>query len=267
MAANSTGINVTQGLQSWQLQRSHIERPMDSAAYEAAHPDDTLVLAGPARMQTATGSPTTSTTQQVGTAEVNSANVGSLLAIGMLQSVTITQSKPTQPMMAIGSGRSFFVSGKAQTQWSIARLFINGRNLLRVLAHNFVVNGGDASAFDDPAATSKNSAFFINLDSELFYVPFGLGILFRDKVHNMLGSMYIELAMINSHAIGITAGQNAILENVSGLADRVLPWNNVTDSVSAPGNSQATLDQVLDFTQDAGYTGTSQTTVSDDSVS
>ena len=231
----ATNISVTAGLGTWKLQQSHIERPMDSSAYEAAHPDDTLVLAGPARMASVDASNSQQTAK-------------TLLAIGMLQSIQITQSKPTQPMMAIGSGRSFFVSGKSQTQWTIGRLFLNGRNLLRVLYHNFVAANGDAAAFDDPSATTRTSTFFTNLDSELFYVPFGLGVLFRDKVHNMLGSMYIELAMINSHAIGVTAGQNAILENVSGMADRVLPWT-VSDGVTSGTAMQTTLDQVLDFTE------------------
>jgi len=211
---------------------------MDNSAFEAAHPDDTLVLAGPARRDTA------STT---GSAAQDTYNGGTLLAIGMLQTMSITQTKPTQPMMAIGSGRVFFVSGKSQVQWSIGRLFINGRNLLRVLYHNAVVAGVDASAFDDIAASSVNSTFFTNLDSELFYIPFGLGVLFRNKVHALLGSMYLELAMINSHAIGITAGQNAVLENVTGVCDRALPWTFVMDSVGRPGVLKETLDNVLDF--------------------
>lgn len=249
----ATGIGVTKGLQSWTFQNKHIERPMDSAAYEAAHPDDTLVLAGPARKGTA--NPATSSNR-----------VGTLLAIGMLQSFQLTQSKPTQPMMAIGSGRSFFVSGKSQTQWTIGRLFVNGRNLLRALYHNFVAAGGtaDASLFDDPAAASRTSGFFTNLDSELFYVPFGLGILIRNKVHALVGAMYVELCMVNSQSIGFTAGQNAILENVSGVADRALPWTNVADSVGVAGVPRATLDAVLDFSTDdsaqvpADSTGQSQ---------
>ncbi len=33
----------------WQFQNSYIERLMDHAALTAAHPDDTLILAGPPR--------------------------------------------------------------------------------------------------------------------------------------------------------------------------------------------------------------------------
>lgn len=236
-------IGITKGVASWTFQESHVERHMDNAAYEAAHPDDTLVLAGPPRRDS------------LGNFGENagSSKVGTLLAIGMLQSVQFTQSKPTQPMMAIGSGRSFFVSGKAQTQWNIARLFVNGRNLLRVLYHNAIVAGVDVSRLDDQAAVSGKDQYFINLDSELYYVPFGLAAFFRNKAHAVVGAFYCELAMINSYAIGMTAGQNMILENVSGMADRLLPFQL---SAVAPGRyghgggsgaDRAALDAMLGF--------------------
>jgi len=207
-------LKITKGLKDWYFQKTSIERSMDSAAYQAAHPDDTLVLAGAARwndVEDGGDDPN----PELGTVP--------LLAMGMLQSVQFTSSKPTQPMMAIGSGRSFFVSGKSQTQWNIGRLFINGRNLLRVLYHNAVHLGIDIDKFDDPAALSKTSKFFINLDSELYYTPFGMGVVIRDKVHDWLGAFYVELMAINSYSLSINAGQNVILENVSGVADRMLP--------------------------------------------
>lgn len=234
-------IGITRGVNSWVFQQNHIERHMDNAAYEAAHPDDTLVLAGPPRRDSLV---------QAG-AEKGSNNVGTLLAIGMLQNVQFTQTKPTQPMMAIGSGRSFFVSGKAQTQWNIARLFVNGRNLLRVLYHNALAAGVDVSKMDDQAALKNNSQFFINLDSELYYVPFGLAAFFRNKAHDVVGAFYCELSMINSYAIGFTAGQNMVLENVSGMADRLVPMDlsAIMAQKGYPngGVPRATLDQMLDF--------------------
>jgi hypothetical protein len=234
MATAHNGIGITKGVESWKFQENYVEREMDNAAYSAAHPDDTLVLAGPPRKGT------------VNVAE-NGTGVGTLLAIGMLQSIQFTQTKPTQPMMAIGSGRSFFVSGKAQTQWTIARLFVNGRNLLRVLYHNAVKTGIEVEKFDDPAAKSKDSNFFINLDSELYYVPFGLACFFRNKSHDLVGSFYAELAMINSYAVSANAGQNMILENVSGLADRLMPFEMSQVATGAGQIPRSTIDTLLDF--------------------
>lgn len=234
-----TGVGITTGVLDWNFQNHYVERAMDNAAYMAAHPDDTLILAGPARLGT------------VGDGK-SSSGIQSLLAIGMLQSMQFTQTKPTQPMMAIGSGRSFFVSGKAQTQWTIGRLFVNGRNLLRVLYHNAVAGGLEVNKLDDKAAMAKNSQFFINLDSELYYVPFGLAAFFRNKTHELVGSFYAELCMINSYAVGINAGQNMILENVSGLSDRLLPMGlqDIAVGVGKGGSiyPRATIDAVIDFT-------------------
>jgi len=200
---------VTSGAASeeWMFQKRYIERLMDHNALTAAHPDDTLILAGPPRAITKKGL----------------VPLAKMLPIGMVQQMQVTQTKPTTPMQAIGSGRLFFVSGKAQIAASIARLFVNGRNLLRVLYTNVVQAGIDVSRFDDIAAVGKGNQFFANLDSELFLIPFGMAVLFRDKIHDELGAFYMELCMINTWAIAVGAGQNMILENVNLMCDRLRP--------------------------------------------
>ena len=227
-------IGVVRNYDNWAFQESYVERVMDNAAYTAAHPDDTLVMAGPARKTS-----------------IKEGGAANLLAIGMLQAVNFTQTKPTQPMMSIGSGRSFYVSGKAQTQWTMGRLFVNGRNLLRVLYHNAVIGGIDPSKFDDPVTdpVAGSKKYYINLDSELFLVPFGLAAVFRDKTHGFCGGFYAELSMITSYAIGWNAGQNLVLENVSGMSDRLLPYGSSTPVGVHPhgGVARTELDQVLNF--------------------
>ena len=203
----ATGI--TQGVELWKMQDNYVERHMDNAAYTAAHPDDTLVLAGPPR------------TPNPGAASIQD----QLMAIGHLQQVQFSQQKPTQPMMAIGSGRSFFVSGKAQSSATFGRLFVNGRNLLRILNNNARQGGLDVTKMDDkPAVKSPNQQYYVNLDSELYLIPFGIGVFFRDKVHHVLGGFYAELSLITSYAIGFSAGQNMILEQSNVLFDRLLPF-------------------------------------------
>jgi hypothetical protein len=237
-------LGVVKNFDTWKFQESYVERVMDNAAYTAAHPDDTLVMAGPARKH-----------------GLKEGGAASLLAIGMLQAVNFTQTKSTQPMMAIGSGRSFYVSGKAQTQWTMGRLFVNGRNLLRVLYHNAVQGGVDPSQFDDPGSDTNplGKKYFINLDSELFLIPFGLGSVFRDKTHGYCGGFYAELSMITSYAIGWNAGQNLVLENVSGMSDRLLPFGadspaGVRPHAQGSGIQASNIDAVLNFI-DAAPTG------------
>lgn len=224
---------VVKDTTSWSFQQSYVERLMDHSALSSAHPDDTLILAGPPRW----------VSQQAGD---DLQIYDKLLPVGMIQTMQVTQQKPTTPMQAIGSGRSFFVSGKAMGNASVARLFVNGRNLLRVLYTNALQSGIDVTLFDDPAAWQHNtSKFYANLDSELFLIPFGIAVFFRDKVHDEIGAFYLELCQINSWAIAVSAGQNMVMENVNMMFDRLVPistrGSGLTDSANynpqAPSNS------------------------------
>lgn len=224
----AVGITKSMG-STWTMQDNYVERIMDNAAYTSAHPDDTLVMAGPPRQP----EPKKGDLQD------------QLLAIGHLQSVSFSATKPTQPMMAIGSGRSFFVSGKAQGQVGIGRLFVNGRNILRVLHHNARRSKLNVGDMDDKAARKMESQYYTNLDSELYLIPLGLGVLFRDKVHDLLGGFYIELAMITSYSISLNAGQSMIMEQTSLVYDRMLPF--AEETVMEYKVSKTTLDIVMGF--------------------
>jgi hypothetical protein len=225
-------IGITKGLATWQFQSHHVERVLDNAAYDAAHPDDTLLLAGPARRDLAQSA------REVG------AGQGSLLALGMFQMFSWNTTAPVQPLMAIGSGRSFYLRGKSQTQWQASRIMVNGRNLLRALYHSAQTADIDATAFDDPVINKRAEQFFTNLDSELYYIPIGLALIMRTKSHSEVAAMYFELCMIGSWSAQIQAGQALIAESITGLCDRVLPFN-VSDSGEKYALTRSTLDQVL----------------------
>lgn len=223
-------IGVTKSLGTWNFQRNHVERMLDNSTYDAAHPDDTLLLAGPARK---------------GVVRPNSPR--SLMAIGQCQSFSIQTQVPVMPLMALGSGRSFFLRGKSQSSWSLQRVLVNGRNILRALYHNAVESGVNVDQFDDPAAPEgvPNSQFFANLDSELFYIPIGLGVVMRTKAHTLVGGAYLEVCLINSWSLGAQAGQSMFAESISGLCDRVLPYQATQDAMETPSVGRATMDAVL----------------------
>ena len=204
-------ITATTSVDDWSFQTSYVERLMDNAAFTAAHPNNTLVMAGPARK------PRTGEGGGPGFAEV-------MTPIGMLQQMQVGHQRPVQPMQAIGSGRNFFLSGKGQVSFSIGRLTVNGRSLLRVLYTQAVRNKLDVAKFGDaPVATDKGEQSWLNLDSELFYIPFGMAVLFRSVLHDTVQAFYLELCMLNSWSTNFAAGQNAVMENVSGMADRLRP--------------------------------------------
>jgi len=232
-------LGITKGLHNWRTQASTVERITDDAAYTAGHPDDTLVLAGPPRKDVAK--------------EEATSGWPSLMAIGMLQGFQFNSQKPTQPMQAIGSGRTYFVSGKSQTTWRLGRLFCNGRNLLRVLYHNAVAGGVKIQNFDDkPVAETANDMYFINLDSELYYIPMGIAAIFRDKAKDLIGAVYLELCMIQSYGVGFNAGQAMIMEDVNGMCDRVLPWHPTSVCKLDGTVDRKTMDEVIGFVGGTG---------------
>jgi hypothetical protein len=198
-------VNATTNIQDWNFQQNYVERIMDNAAFTAAHPNNTLVLAGPARLPKENPD-------------------DALLPLGMVQQFNVGHNRPTQPMQMIGSGRTFFLSGKGQITFNIGRLWLNGRNLLRALYTSALANGLDVQSFDEaPVRRDNDEQFYLNLDSELFYIPFGMAVLFRSVAHDAVGAFYIELCMLNSWSTGIAAGQNLVMEQVSGVADRIRP--------------------------------------------
>lgn len=214
-ASSTQGIpGATTSVEKWNVDGAHVERLLDNAPLISAHPEDTLVFAGPARRH-------------------GDNFLEKLLPIGMLQNFNTGQNKPLQPMGGIGSRRNFFLSGRSQNNFSMSRLFMNGRNLLRVLATQAVQAGVDLSRLNVRPIDEQTLAvpddgpewkFLCNLDSELFAVPFGLGILFKDKREKLIGGLYLELANFNNWGLGFSMGQNMIAEQVSGLFDRVVPF-------------------------------------------
>jgi hypothetical protein len=204
---------------------------MDHSALTAAHPDDTLILAGPARYILG---------------DTGNLAPDKLLPLGMVQNMQITSQNPVIPAQAVGSGRYFYLVGKPNHGANIARLFCKGRNLLRALYTNALMAGIDPSKFDDRASTSAKDMFVINMDSELFKIPFGLAVFFRDKIHDALGALYMEACLMTNWSVGVTAGQSMIMENVNIIADRIIPISPtlVNPTGAYPNNDGTTSSKI-----------------------
>ncbi len=203
---------VTTSVKGWDPQNNHVERFLDNAAYTAAHPDDTLLLVGPAR--------------HIDVAwEATPNSPLSMMPLGMTQQFQVAQNVPVAPMPSIGTARTFYTRSKGQLNWSMARLWCNGRNLLRALYHNArsSLTDQDLLTMPEPVIANGSSQVFFNLDSEIFAAPIGLAVFFRDKSRRPLGAFYLESMMISSWSIGVAAGTGMIMSNVSGVADRILP--------------------------------------------
>ena len=185
-------IGVTRSLGTWGFNNRHVERMNDNASYDAAHPDDTLILAGPAR-------------RSVARSDRSSART--LRALGMFQTFSMQSQAPVQPMMAIGSARSFFLRGKSQSSWSIQRVMLNGLNLLRALYHNAVeagVNVVTTAAFITghalgPGVRERIEAALANMSDEE-YVPVledgsrYVGLLLKSDLVNLYNKEVVKKA-------------------------------------------------------------------------
>ena len=210
---------VATGKTDWDTQgsvNSHVERLMDDAAYSSAHPDDTLVLSGPPRVPLTNGG----------------VNFSQLYAVGMVQNISVNQQKPFQPLMSVGSSRTFFVGGKAQGSAQVQRLFMNTENMARRFYHYHLEPEGngagvDPEVSDHPTNPSReksiNPNYMINLDSEFFLLPFGLGIIFKNKGRGGIGGFYMELTVMPNFTVAVQSGQSMIMESCTLFFDRVIP--------------------------------------------
>jgi hypothetical protein len=183
---------------------------MDTAPYSSAHPDDILVVAGPPRLDSVNLGATS--------------GVGSLLAVGQLQQASLSAQIPVQMSKALGSTRKFFLKDTAMYQIMIARLVMNGRNLVRALYHSAVEAGidvGDPAEIGTPASYSgrENQQFWVNFDSPIYRLPVGLGFLMRDRGGSHIGGIYCEVTHLQSWQLAFSSGQSAVVENCSFMCD------------------------------------------------
>lgn len=195
-----------------------VEHYHDSSQLTFVHPDDCLIVAGPPRLSMASGSDVFHT-------------------IGFVQSLQYSESRSVQPLKAIGSRRHVFAVTNAPVQVSIARMMILGRNLLNSLYANATF-GSDTTDRNSKYDISLNEegTWWTNIEEDVFRVPFGLGIIWStpatlagatsgsDGYH--AGAEYLEVCTLVNRSQAIQSGQAVLMENVSMMADRVVPWDS-----------------------------------------
>lgn len=221
---------ATTNFDTWYTQDNYVERLLENASIQAANPDDTLFVAGPPRYDASAGDSFSE----------------KLLPIGQVMNFSYSNAVPVQPMTSFGSGRSFYVRGKSSVTGNIGRILLDGRNLPRALYTNAVQAGIDVSKFDDgAAANTSDEGFYGNLDSELFYIPFGLGVFIRNKLRQSIASLYFELCMITNQNLSMAAGQPTTMEGISFIADRVriIDASNIVPQASG-GEDAPTFEQI-----------------------
>lgn len=165
-----------------------------------------------------------------------------LVPIGLVQNVQVTQQKQIQQLFEIGSRQPFFIPGRTTIQVGMARVLFDGPSLMQAMyvyakENNLYVPailegtsaisqpgmpfnaGGDlvdvqvgttAGGFD----TTNNAEFFINLASEFFNKPLGLGVVLYDMQQQAYGGFYLESCYVQSHRFSASAQQTVLMEDV-----------------------------------------------------
>ena len=187
----------------------------------SATPDSTAVLAGPPRFS-------------------GYESHADLVPIGLMENISISQNGQLAQLYEIGSNRSFFTRGKTACSLGIQQMLADIPSLLNVLtrisrqhmtAAGLSIYGSGGNEDLASAAAGGNGNVWLNLDSELTNVPFGMLLLFKTRGHGageaangrVLAAVYLENVMLSSIDFGFASSQPTMMQGVSAAFDRVVP--------------------------------------------
>jgi hypothetical protein len=219
-ATLTTAGNVWKAYDQW------IQEDADRAAYTAASPENALVLVGPNRAP--------------------AENLASALTpIGLVQNFTIGQTINWQAQQMIGSGRTFFLAGKAPGNGSMTRLFTSSHTLLGAIYKQVWAKIGGDPGLESKAYGERKEIMF-TLDTELLKIPVGMACLFRDTSRNFIGGFYVEQMVIPNINLGFAVGQPAIFETVNIMFDRVIPFD-ISNIVTIAPSMASDFDKAMNL--------------------
>jgi hypothetical protein len=89
---------------------------------------------------------------------------------------------------------------------------------------------GSFSKGDPENPGNLPNSFFINLMSELFSEPFGLGVILRDNRNNNYGALYLEDCFLTTHSWQVSSSSTLITEAVNFQCDAAIPMEFSTAS-------------------------------------
>lgn len=257
-------IPSTTSISSWNRATKHVENSVRSGRYVNA--ETCLIFAGPPRISDIGGlngnqNPSSQNSSIAGGKDA-------LYPIGLVEQFGLQQLQTIQKMFEIGSRRSYQAGGRVQVMSSLGRVMFRGPSLLRVcyayypnsvqLANGKTLKAGNdsvasaivgagntdpnsvfppiyfepgaLSGVDPESASGKPDTFYINLMSELFSHPFGLGCILRDNRNNNYGGFFLEDCMISSHSLQISSSSTLITESLNLQCDAAVPMEFSTNS-------------------------------------
>ncbi len=243
-------------LANWSWASEHVQSEIQNGEYVSS--ESTLVLAGPSRLAHLGG----------GTGLSQAGSTTSIIPLGLIQNINVAQQRQLNRLFEIGSKRAYFVPGRLFSQFTIGRILFYGPSLLRLLYALAPLNADQLGQFGTPlnmdddggkegvtipppyaklfqkehllsapgaggtTNETTNRDFFTNLASELFNVPFGMILVFKDTRNRPYGAMFLEDCYIETHMMGVDANSVVIGENATGQFDSIAPIQLATTSQS-----------------------------------
>ena len=193
-------------------------------AQYSASPDTTILYAGPARF--------------TGIAADGGA-ASALIPIGLADGISMQDNTQLTRLFEIGSNRSFFTRGKDQPVLSFQKMLADQSNILYALTQVALQTNNQQAILNARGETAAGPVgpipnIAMNLNSEVFGIPFGLMIIFKTRGNSNTGatntptgmiltSIYLEYCMFSSYNIQVVSNQPVITEGVSIEFDRVVP--------------------------------------------
>jgi len=228
---------VTTDLSQWatQYKEQSIEMHHSRAMFDLVSPDDSILVAGPARLSLASNYITKGAGQ--GETDEGLSGIPALFyVIGVCQSIQIQDGSQIQPLKALGSRRHLFTKTNIPATASLSRMMFYGPNLARALYKNVTAPIVTTNDKYYQGGNYKDSNFLTNLEEDLYRIPFGLGIIYHTPQTASLanditykgiaaGAEYLECCYLQSRSVSIQTGQTTVMEQVQIVADRLVPWD------------------------------------------
>lgn len=218
--------SYTTSLSNWNFHDYHVQDELRGGEFISA--ETTLVAAGPPELQSTT---------------VSQDSAGSDFAypLGVLENVGLSQSKQLQRIFEIGSSRSYFIPGRVVGSVSIGRVIYYGPSLLKCLysylpyadnaswaqgavSTSNLIDGAEALGSENQIQVAPGYGdLLLNLGSDMFNLPFGLAIFFRNQINTGTSGIYLENAHVQGHQLSISSGSVLVMEGSSLQYDRLVP--------------------------------------------
>ena len=139
----------------------------------------------------------------------NVTDTDGLTVVGSAQQIQISQGKQVRFVWEMGSRRGTIVPGRASGQMTITKMMLHGPSVLKAL-YSYVDDTELEALYQQPGYGD----FWLNLNSELFNRPTGIGLIMRDNEAEQFGTFFFEACYIASHQFAVGAQTMVIGENI-----------------------------------------------------